>query len=200
MHPENFAAIAENRISKCRAVMVEKAKEYSRDDDRLHNFKRAATMQGISPAEALRGMWAKHLVSVMDMIDSLSAGSVPSQKMVDEKIGDTINYAILFEGLIEEQRAIDLPVTPGEFASLEQEGWERVDDENDELSQSSNLSSHGLMDPLHMLTQRRFLVDHEQAPIASLRCRFGKEDIKKMTGPSVCPDECLSCSVRLSSK
>ena len=109
MHPNQFSTLAARRLDQCSSVMVAKAQEYSRGNDRLHNFKRAALMQGITPAEALRGMWAKHLVSIMDIIDDLTLGTVPSQAMVDEKIGDTINYAVLLEGLIAEQQAVVLP-------------------------------------------------------------------------------------------
>ncbi|NCD13703.1 MAG: hypothetical protein EOL92_00535 [Bacteroidia bacterium] len=121
MHPSQFSALAARRFDACGEVMIQKSAEYSRQNDRLWNFKRAADMQGITPAEALRGMWAKHLVSVFDMIDHLALGNVPSQATCDEKIGDTINYTLLLEGLIEEARAAQQPVTTAELAGLEAE-------------------------------------------------------------------------------
>lgn len=104
MNHEQFATLADNRLNHCRQVMVEKAKEYSRNGDRLHNFKRAADMDGTTPTRSLWGMWKKHLVSIADMIDDLDDGKVPSESMVAEKLGDNINYSILLEGLIEELR------------------------------------------------------------------------------------------------
>ena len=89
MNHEQFATLADNRLNHCRQVMVEKAKEYSRNGDRLHNFKRAADMDGTTPTRSLWGMWKKHLVSIADMIDDLDDGKVPSESMVAEKLGET---------------------------------------------------------------------------------------------------------------
>ena len=50
-------------------------------------------------------MEVKHDVSVDDIIDGLAQGIVPPKEMVAEKIGDSINYLLLLEGLIEEERA-----------------------------------------------------------------------------------------------
>lgn len=106
MDHEQFAQIAESRIESCRSVLVAKAAEYSRNGDRLHNFKRAAAIDGTTPARSLWGMWKKHIVSIADMIDDLDAGNVPTKEMVAEKLGDNINYSVLFEGLIEELREL----------------------------------------------------------------------------------------------
>jgi len=104
MHPTQFSKIVENRLSSCHNVLAVKGAEYSRGNDRLHNFKSAANMDGTSPARSLWGMWKKHLVSIKDMIDDIDAGKIPSQDMVREKLGDNINYTLLLEGLIEEER------------------------------------------------------------------------------------------------
>ena len=105
MKQEQFVALVEQRIDKCMEVLGAKGKEYSGGGkDRLHNFKRAAEMQGISPAAALRGMWAKHIVSIMDMFDAMDNGHVPTSATVEEKLGDNINYSLLFEALITEMR------------------------------------------------------------------------------------------------
>jgi hypothetical protein len=49
-------------------------------------------------------MMVKHTVSVDDIIDGLSKGIVPPKELVAEKIGDSIDYLLLLEGLIEEER------------------------------------------------------------------------------------------------
>lgn len=104
MTPEKFNEIVDKRLSKCRETLTVKAGEYASEQDRLHNFKRAGDMQNISDAEALRGMWAKHLVSVMDIIEQVAAGGCPEPELWEEKAKDTINYVLLLEGLIEDQR------------------------------------------------------------------------------------------------
>jgi len=45
-------------------------------------------------------MWTKHLVSVIDMIFDFPAE--PEESVINEKIGDSINYLILLEALLKE--------------------------------------------------------------------------------------------------
>lgn len=45
--------------------------EYSRCEDKLHNFKRAGIRRDVPPEEALAGMLEKHLVSIEDMIQDI---------------------------------------------------------------------------------------------------------------------------------
>ena len=77
-------------------TLQSKAAEYASDDDRLHNFKVAASVQGTTPLVALGGMMAKHTVSVYDMIGS---GTLYAPKMWEEKIKDFINYLFLLWAL-----------------------------------------------------------------------------------------------------
>ena len=88
MNHANFDKIVDNRLQKCRSVLCDKGKEYSRNGDRLWNFCVAALFCGSTKKQALWGMLVKHLVSVKDMIDDRST---PSDAMIDEKIGDVIN-------------------------------------------------------------------------------------------------------------
>ena len=81
-------------------TLADKAKEYATDEDRLHNFKAAAEIQGISPTAALAGMMAKHTVSVYDMIGS---GDVYPLDLWEEKIKDSINYLFLLWALLHEE-------------------------------------------------------------------------------------------------
>jgi hypothetical protein len=94
MTPENFDKLVEHRIELIRSVLKSKATEYATLGDRLHNFNRAADMLGVTKEKALVGMWTKHIVSILDIVDS---GATPRQGMLEEKIGDAINYLILLE-------------------------------------------------------------------------------------------------------
>lgn len=99
MNNKDFQEILERRLLKIEEVLVYKAKEYAQDGDRLNNFKVAGRIQNESPAKALWGMAVKHLVSIEDIIEGrLSA----SDGIVDEKIGDMINYLILLEAVLKE--------------------------------------------------------------------------------------------------
>lgn len=81
-------------------TLMQKAAEYATDGDRLHNFKVAAAVQGISSKEALGGMMAKHTVSVYDMIGT---GAVYPMELWEEKIKDSINYLFLLWALVNEE-------------------------------------------------------------------------------------------------
>jgi hypothetical protein len=98
MTTEQFDRILESRIKSIKQVLGNKAKEYA-IGDRLYNFKRAAEISRTTPQKALAGMFMKHLVSVLDLVE----GSIsPSENMVNEKIGDAINYLILLETVLKE--------------------------------------------------------------------------------------------------
>lgn len=98
-----FDGVLEIRLKKIQQVLAAKANEYASGQNRYHNFYRAAEMLGCTPEQALLGMLSKHLVSVMDMVEATTNGNPakwPGQSMIDEKIGDSINYLILLEGLL----------------------------------------------------------------------------------------------------
>ena len=107
MNNKTFNEILERRLAITREILQKKATEYARNDavlgyDRLHNFNRASQMLGGSREKALIGMLAKHLVSVLDMVDSFGKEDLPTTSFIDEKIGDSINYLILLEAMLKE--------------------------------------------------------------------------------------------------
>lgn len=103
MTTQNFEKIVLNRLAKIEQTLNNKAKEYALDGDRLHNFKIAARIKGETQAKALWGMAMKHLVS----IDDLVAGRlIPTPEMIEEKIGDMVNYLILLEAVFAESKGI----------------------------------------------------------------------------------------------
>lgn len=104
MNAKDFNKIVAARMVWCNKTLCAKGDEYAREGDRLWNFKVAARKLNCHPAEALAGMMVKHTVSVDDIIDGLAKGIVPPKGLVAEKIGDSIDYLLLLEGLIEEAR------------------------------------------------------------------------------------------------
>jgi hypothetical protein len=101
MERVRFNELVLERCRKIQTTLIRKAFEYASGDNRFHNFDIAAMAKGETPEEALWGMYIKHWVSVQDMVKS---GEVPNQKWVDEKIGDSINYHVLLEGLFNRKR------------------------------------------------------------------------------------------------
>ena len=104
MNKDQFDEIVERRTRKIIETLTTKAKEYAADDDRFHNFNVAARITGTTPEESLKGMMLKHIVSVFDMIEwsYIDEGRL-NEAIIDEKIGDTINYLVLLEGMMRHQ-------------------------------------------------------------------------------------------------
>ena len=100
MKTEQFEIIVQEQIARCTSVLIDKAKEYA-TADKLHNFKVAAQLQGITPRQALAGMMAKHTVSIYDMCVSHDDFSTD---MWNEKITDHINYLLLLRAVVEEEK------------------------------------------------------------------------------------------------
>jgi len=100
MDGADFHNLLEDELNRIRAILDQKAGEYA-TDDRLHNFKVAAEMQGITPKQALGGMMAKHTVSIYDMISDDSEMEFDMSRWT-EKITDHLNYLILLKALVVE--------------------------------------------------------------------------------------------------
>lgn len=103
MTSEQFNEVLQCRVGQIYATLASKGKEYGRED-RLHNFKDAANMNDQTPERALWGMLTKHIVSVKDIINDLETQAfLPKVELIEEKIGDSINYLILLEALLKER-------------------------------------------------------------------------------------------------
>lgn len=96
-----FNTILDSRLQKIRDVLAVKGEEYASNDDRLHNFKEAAKFLCTTPIKACLTFLTKHLVSVVDLTERVAA----PYHLVDEKIGDAINYLVLLEALFVEEKS-----------------------------------------------------------------------------------------------
>lgn len=108
MYTKQFNKLVEARLDSCKEVLLSKEAEYSSDTDRLHNFKVASDFLNSTPEKALMGMWVKHLVSVLDMINN---PSTVTPHLLKEKFGDVINYSLLAEACLTEkmENATNIP-------------------------------------------------------------------------------------------
>lgn len=99
MNKNTFERVVEDTLGMAQKVLTRKSDEYSSSDDKLHNFDKAKDFMRCNTKEyALLGMLNKHLVSVVDMIERFEkTGELPTSNMIDEKIGDSINYFILLK-------------------------------------------------------------------------------------------------------
>lgn len=104
MKHEVFGELLRARFEKINAVLGNKAREYSSVCDRLHNFERSAKITGESRAQVCIGFFVKHLTSILDIVDSNAQGVVHDDAVLDEKIGDAINYLILLEAILKDRK------------------------------------------------------------------------------------------------
>lgn len=103
MSEQDFDILVQQRIQKIGSTLIEKGKEYRRNNDPLHNFRIAAKVQNTTEEKALWGFAVKHYVSFLDILNDIEKGFLPKEEVVDEKIGDLINYLILCEASIKEK-------------------------------------------------------------------------------------------------
>ena len=106
MTHEAFERVLQEQLSLCTDILCKKSKEYSSQEDKLHNFKNAAGLQGVTQIQALSGMMAKHTISIYDMCMSDKAFPV---ELWEEKITDSINYLLLLKAAVVEEQ--DKPTT-----------------------------------------------------------------------------------------
>lgn len=103
MSDEFFEEVLNNRLESIRNVLSVKAKEYVRNEDRMHNFNEASKCENITREQAIHNFMLKHYISYKDMLSDIALNKLPSEKYVEEKIGDLINYFILFEASIKQK-------------------------------------------------------------------------------------------------
>ncbi len=97
MTRRQFDKVVKKRMKLVEKTLLAKQREYARKDNVYHNFDEAAKITRNSREQALWGMLSKHLVSIADLIyDNTELRS----DIVEEKIGDAINYLILLEGML----------------------------------------------------------------------------------------------------
>jgi hypothetical protein len=110
MKKKNFNRFLEKKLNQVRSILIRKNEEYSNDEDALEHFKRASEILRCSAEEALVGMQAKHITSILELVDVISLLEEGeklevNEDYIEEKITDVINYFILLEALIKERLA-----------------------------------------------------------------------------------------------
>ncbi|MCK5237536.1 MAG: hypothetical protein KAR06_11225 [Deltaproteobacteria bacterium] len=104
MNGKDFQKIVDASKARIDNSISTKNKEYASSEDKLSNFKDVGLIKGETPEKSLWGMWVKHIASLKAIVLDLDEGILPSEKLLDEKAKDNINYTILLEALIHERR------------------------------------------------------------------------------------------------
>ena len=97
MIPGKFQEIVASMLNHCNNTLVVKAKEYSRNNDSLHNFNQGvkSSTTGESREEIIWGMARKHWLSIIDIREDVKKDKLPAQELLSEKFGDMINYLLI---------------------------------------------------------------------------------------------------------
>lgn len=103
MKTQQFNQVIEDQLARSSDMLFSKNEAYNPDEDKLKNFKTAADLQGLDVKEALRGMMAKHTVSIYDMCGSAQRFA---EEVWNEKITDSINYLLLLQAVVTEEREL----------------------------------------------------------------------------------------------
>ena len=103
MKQAEFEKVCNDIFDQCKKLLLSKNVEYARDEDKLHNFKKAARFRGVTNEEVLAGMMLKHTTSIYDYIDDVNKGVYHPIDRWDEKLVDQINYLLLLRGLLIER-------------------------------------------------------------------------------------------------
>lgn len=106
MNSEKFSILAQNQFTHCMYILGIKDSEYSTEDDRLHNFKAAASLMNTTPRKALMGMMAKHTISIYDMCQSEQPYT---DECWEEKLTDSINYLVLLKAVLQDEKGTEEP-------------------------------------------------------------------------------------------
>jgi hypothetical protein len=109
MTEKEFQDVLTTRLTKIKETLSSKAEEYATDNDKLHNFNVGARLTGQTRERVLWGFAIKHYISFLDILDSLDKGKLPTETLVDEKIGDLINYLVLVEASLKDRLNGELP-------------------------------------------------------------------------------------------
>jgi len=104
MTNDTFTHILSARLTNIVATLDKKGREYAPGNevevDRLQNFKIGSRYMNSTPAMTCYCYLTKHLASIEDMI----TGRLRlTPDLIEEKLGDAINYFILLEAILLEQ-------------------------------------------------------------------------------------------------
>lgn len=102
-----YTDIINHQITKCQDMLTSKRAEYANDNSPVVNFTRSKDLLGCNTTVwALAGHMDKHTVSIYDMIKQHEQGVRFPQSKWDEKITDHINYLLLLQVVLEEEKEV----------------------------------------------------------------------------------------------
>ena len=95
-----FEKVVKATLSNIEKLLIEKGREYRRNNDPYHNFNEGSNISGEIPEKILDGFLLKHEISIRDMTNDLVKGIMPESGRVIEKFDDNIVYLIIKKAMI----------------------------------------------------------------------------------------------------
>ena len=96
MNAQDFEQASRELMDRCWELLFSKSKEYANDNDRLANFKQPTSLFRTNQAKVCLFYDSKHIASMAKMAEDADKGVLPSKELLAEKVGDYINYGLLF--------------------------------------------------------------------------------------------------------
>ena len=104
MDHETFMMEVEKQFLKCKRTLTSKGDLYAPGHDRLEQFKILAKLQNDTPIATLSGLVSKHFSTLVYMMENSVSKDSFKKKQWDETITDIMNYCLLLQGLLTEER------------------------------------------------------------------------------------------------
>ena len=123
MEVAQFNKLIEEQIEDIRTRSGSKNAEYARGGDKLYNFKRAASVMGVSVEEAHWGMFMKHFISTQDIVEDIEDNKYSTRELIDEKIGDAIVYLILLKAILIDQGHVKSVIEVANMTAAIDHAW-----------------------------------------------------------------------------
>jgi len=100
-----FKKLLQDRFRMIDSTFKVKQSEYANQTDVFENIKNGVgvSLFNTEPEQVAWSYAAKHLESIMSILKKLPEEK-PSKELINEKIGDAINYLIIIEGLLKERK------------------------------------------------------------------------------------------------
>ena len=95
MTEDRFEQIVDETLNQIKEVLIEKGREYRRNNNPFHNFEEGSKRTGLIREKVLDGFLLKHEISIADMTNDLVEGKLPKIETVNEKFGDNLIYLII---------------------------------------------------------------------------------------------------------
>ena len=97
--------VVQRRVQLIKDVLETKNSEYADKDDVFKAFTESLPLSFHDTKQAVAWEFmVKHLQSIKLIIEERAKkGKIPDEKLLEEKIGDAINYLILIEGMFKEE-------------------------------------------------------------------------------------------------